>query len=669
MRAMMAPRMRVSTRRGPLSLILLALATLLCAAHGAILEADAQEVSGDLIVFIDVPAASSSPGAGATISVEDFTKNIASTPAGASTTALYLSTTTTFDASAIFLGSRDVPPLGPGETNSGFITFTLPAGHAGIRYIFGRADVNSAVAEANEGNNVSQPKAITIGADLIVTIDVPGSGPPFVAGGTVTVNDWTRSDNSAPAGPSTTRFYLITGTTLDPASAIPIGSRAVPALGPSTTNFGTSTLTFPLNVAGTFRIAAKADADGAVLEANAGNNVSNASASFPLGPDLIVFLDLPAAASSVAAGTTIQLTDVTRNRGSSPVGASTTRFYLSADATLDAGDTPLGSRQVPELAPRAESTATTPLTIPLGIAGKYRVIAVADADNVNPESNEGNNTAVSSVISVGPDLKIAGATVPAKADAGTTIFVSDRTKNQGAAAAPVSRTDYYLSRDAALDAGDVLLGSRTIPPLNAGADNADTTTVDIPRTTPGGLYFVIVIADGGRAVAESDETNNAVVRPIEIRPDFKSTTPRDHLLPDFNGDGKADLLWRRPSGAVDVWLMDRSTVSSTTSYTIGWDWGIQAVGDFNGDGETDVLWRHVSGLVDMWLMDGPFIARANAQQYMIDFGWTIQGVGDFDGDGKADILWRHASGLVDMWLMDGPFIARANAQQYMIDTN
>jgi len=245
--------------------------------------------------------------------------------------------------------------------------------------------------------------------------------------------------------------------------------------------------------------------------------------------------------------------------------------------------------------------------------------------------------------------------------------VSDRTKNQGAGPAAVSRTDYYLSRDAALDAGDVLLGSRTIPALNAGADNADTTTVDIPRTTPGGLYFVIVIADGGQAVAESDETNNAVARPIEIRPDFKSTTPRDHLLPDFNGDGKADLLWRRPSGAVDVWLMDRSTVTFTTSYTIGWDWGVQAVGDFNGDGKTDVLWRHASGLVDTWIMDGGFIAHAGTQ-YNIDWGWTIQGVGDFDGDGKADILWRHASGLVDMWLMDGPFIARANAQQYMIDT-
>jgi hypothetical protein len=132
-----------------------------------------------------------------------------------------------------------------------------------------------------------------------------------------------------------------------------------------------------------------------------------------------------------------------------------------------------------------------------------------------------------------------------------------------------------------------------------------------------------------------------------------------HLLPDFNGDGKADLLWRHPTGLVDLWLMGGPSISSTRTYDIGWDWGVQGVGDFNGDGKADILWRHTSGLGDMWLMNGPSIASANTHQYMIDMGWTIQGVGDFNGDGKADILWRHTSGLVDIWLMDGPTIVKA----------
>ena len=62
---------------------------------------------------------------------------------------------------------------------------------------------------------MSAAGTITIGGDLIVTIDVPGGVANSAAGATVTVTDWTRSDNSAPVGASTTKFYLVTGTTLD----------------------------------------------------------------------------------------------------------------------------------------------------------------------------------------------------------------------------------------------------------------------------------------------------------------------------------------------------------------------------------------------------------------------------------------------------------------------
>ena len=33
---------------------------------------------------------------------------------------------------------------------------------------------------------------------------------------------------------------------------------------------------------------------------------------------------------------------------------------------------------------------------------------------------------------------------------------------------------------------------------------------------------------------------------------------------DFNGDGKADVLWRHESGQTHVWLMDGATQSGTT---------------------------------------------------------------------------------------------------------
>jgi FG-GAP-like repeat/Pectate lyase len=78
---------------------------------------------------------------------------------------------------------------------------------------------------------------------------------------------------------------------------------------------------------------------------------------------------------------------------------------------------------------------------------------------------------------------------------------------------------------------------------------------------------------------------------------------------DFNGDGQADILWRRSSGAIHIWFMDGGHISGKgTPATVASDWTIQGTGDFNGDGQADILWRHASGPVSIWLMNGSSIA-------------------------------------------------------------
>ena len=76
---------------------------------------------------------------------------------------------------------------------------------------------------------------------------------------------------------------------------------------------------------------------------------------------------------------------------------------------------------------------------------------------------------------------------------------------------------------------------------------------------------------------------------------------------DFNGDGKADLLWARSgNGEVAIWLMngtnvlDAKLIFAPTSYK----WAVHSTGDFNGDGKADLLWRNRDGEVAIWLMDG-----------------------------------------------------------------
>jgi hypothetical protein len=127
-------------------------------------------------------------------------------------------------------------------------------------------------------------------------------------------------------------------------------------------------------------------------------------------------------------------------------------------------------------------------------------------------------------------------------------------------------------------------------------------------------------------------------------------------LADFDANGKADLLWRHSSGTLAVWFMNGLTVASSTFVSsVAPDWSVAGVADFNGDGAPDILWRHTSGAVALWLMNGTAVATS-AGIATVGSAWSISRVADFNGDGKADVLWRHTSGSVALWLMNGATI-------------
>jgi subtilase family serine protease len=241
-----------------------------------------------------------------------------------------------------------------------------------------------------------------------------------------------------------------------------------------------------------------------------------------IGPDLVVAtLVAPATAAS---GSALTLSDTTRNQGAGGAGASTTRFYLSTNAVLDTADVALGERPVPALAAGTASTASTPVTIPAGLAaGSYWIIAQADASGVVGETLETNNTTPSAV-QIGPDLAVSALTVPAAAGAGSGISVSDTTANQGSSPAIASSTAFYLSTDSTYDAADILLGSRPVPALAAGASSSASTGLTIPAATATGIYFVLARADADGAVAETNEINNSRARQIVIGTDLVVST-------------------------------------------------------------------------------------------------------------------------------------------------
>src|SRR5207237_976062 len=132
------------------------------------------------------------------------------------------------------------------------------------------------------------------------------------------------------------------------------------------------------------------------------------------------------------AGSTITVTETTKNQGQGGTGAgSLTKFYLSTNSTLDTGDVLVGSRIVPVLASTATNSGSTSVTIPSGTAlGTWYLIAKADANSSIPETSESNNTKTTT-IKIGPDLIISPHSTLFRSGAGSTVTVTETTKNQG----------------------------------------------------------------------------------------------------------------------------------------------------------------------------------------------------------------------------------------------
>jgi len=128
---------------------------------------------------------------------------------------------------------------------------------------------------------------------------------------------------------------------------------------------------------------------------------------------------------------------------------------------------------------------------------------------------------------------------------------------------------------------------------------------------------------------------------------------------DFDGDGKADILWHNDAtGAVTIWLMSggtATTIASSFTTVADLNWRVAALADFDGDGKADILWRNgATGDNLLWSMNGATIASAVAVNAVPDLTWSVAGASDFDGDGKADILWRNqSSGQNAIWFMNG----------------
>ena len=95
---------------------------------------------------------------------------------------------------------------------------------------------------------------------------------------------------------------------------------------------------------------------------------------------------------------------------------------------------------------------------------------------------------------------------------------------------------------------------------------------------------------------------------------------------DFNGDGKADILWQNSStGQRVIWLMNGTTHQSTVNLgTVPTTWSIVGSSDFNGDAKADILWQNSStGQRLIWIMNGT-VHTSNVSLGTVSTSWSIR---------------------------------------------
>jgi hypothetical protein len=215
--------------------------------------------------------------------------------------------------------------------------------------------------------------------------------------------------------------------------------------------------------------------------------------------------------------------------------------------------------------------------------------------------------------------------------------------------------------------GEILTGSNQNDTIRGFGGN-DTINGGAGTDTAvfSGNRFAYTLTRSGNSLIVSGPDGTDTLTNIE-KLQFSDVTMTLPLRDDFNGDDKGDILWRTDGGSLAVWGIDGTRISSSGFVNNGTaavgapgpDWHVVDGADYDGDSKADILWRTDSGSLAIWEMDG---TRIKFQGYVNDGSaavgapgpdWHVAGLADFDGDGKNDVLWRTDSGSLAIWEMNG----------------
>ncbi|MCB9665863.1 MAG: hypothetical protein H6732_17285 [Alphaproteobacteria bacterium] len=296
----------------------------------------------------------------------------------------------------------------------------------------------------------------------------------------------------------------------------------VAPLGPGAARTDTITCLWTTGIPGNHVIAEVFDAVAGV--AGDDDPADNRRASGPVTPQPACAHDVQAVSltvpPSLAPGASFTPSWSLRNHGDCDLVDLRSRLVLSADSTLDPGDTVLCD-DVAAVPAAALVTRTPTCTVPAATPQvSWTVVLELDPDDALAEVDEGNNRALgATVVEVpkGPDLVVAAPTGTTSGEPGDAIDLSAQVRNDGSlSAAPTSLGVRLAPVGQAWEDGTALC-TAGVPALLDGA--LTTVTVPgcaVPAGWPIGPARLLLRVDPFDGEAELDEANNELAVTFQV---------------------------------------------------------------------------------------------------------------------------------------------------------
>ena len=469
-------------------------------------------------LMVTLPSVSDTgPAVGAAFTLSATVRNGGDGPAEATMLRYYRSADATITRSDAEVAVTGIGALAASASSSESVELTAPATPG--TYYYG-ACADAVTDESDTTNNCST--SVEVGVQ--VTVPEPQGqpdlvvGPPSVsdsapeAGATFTLSAMVRNDGEGTSSATTLRYYRSTDATVT-TSDTEVGTDAIAELVAAESTDQAVDMTAPVT-AGTYYYGACVDA--VADESDTTNNCSSSvQVTVREPPADLVVAALTVSESSPDAGATFTLSAEVRNDGGVSTAATTLRYYLSNDATIETSDTEVGTDDVPALAPSGTSTQSMSLTAP-STAGTYYYGACVDV--ATDESDTTNNCSTSAMVTVlaaqqptpsRPDLVVLGvflASGDLDGSPGRSFTLRSSLRNHGDGESAATTLRFYRSRNPTITTADVSVGTVEVGAIAASGGTSSVLELALTAPSTAGWYYYGVCVEA--VTGESDTTNN-----------------------------------------------------------------------------------------------------------------------------------------------------------------